>query len=306
MLPSLSTARLGQPYEKRVEAHEDLSTTFLGHLAQSSPVGRMPGLEDELRVRLDAGKAAWPGVSIDPAGYVRYLAERSGQGLPTPEQAADLYIACGCARGTSDALEAFYQRFRPVVARAIARIDSSEPFLDDVIQVLGVKLFVRADGGPPGIAKYAGRSSLRGWLATTATRTALNMRRRKDDQAHDQVRSGMSGLKAADPELLLLKARYKPEFEAAIRAALAALPPMQRSLLLLQSVEGLTLPQLATMHSVSRATVARWLASAREALFEGTRRELMGRLQLSESEYESLVALVRSQLELTLSAIAKE
>jgi RNA polymerase sigma-70 factor (ECF subfamily) len=265
----------------------------------------MPGLEEELRSRLEAGRAAWPGVAVDPVEYARHLADRSGEGLPSSERAGDLYIACGCALGASHALEAFRQRFRPVVARAIARTDPSEPFLDEVMQALAVKLFVRTGDAPPGIIQYAGRSSLPGWLSTAAKRTALNMRRRKDDRGHERAASEANELEEADPELLLLKARYKPHFEAAIRSALASLPATQRSLLLLQAVEGLTLPQLATMHRVARATIARRLASAREALFEGTRRELVGRLQLSDSEYESLVALVRSQLELTLSTIAK-
>jgi RNA polymerase sigma-70 factor (ECF subfamily) len=264
----------------------------------------MQGLQEELRARLEAGKAAWPAVAVDPVEYARHLAVRSGEGLPSPERAADLYIACGCVLGASRALEAFCQRFRPVVARAIARTDSSQPFLDEVMQALAVKLFVRTSDGPPLITQYAGRSSLPGWLSTAAKRTALNMRRRKDDRGHQQGALEVNELEEADPELLLLKARYKPEFEEAIRAALTSLPARQRSLLLLQSIEGLTLPQLATMHRVSRATIARRLASAREALFEGTRNELMGRLQLSDSEYESLVALVRSQLELTLSTIA--
>jgi RNA polymerase sigma-70 factor (ECF subfamily) len=68
-------------------------------------------------------------------------------------------------------------------------------------------------------------------------------------------------------------------------------------------VNGLTLPQLAAMENVSRATVARWLASAREALHEETRRELTGRLRVSESELNSLVALVRSQVEVSVAEL---
>jgi RNA polymerase sigma-70 factor (ECF subfamily) len=58
------------------------------------------------------------------------------------------------------------------------------------------------------------------------------------------------------------------------------------------------------MQKVSRATVARWLASARDELKERTLNELVGRLKLPEAELESVLELVRSQLELSLSRVA--
>ena len=57
------------------------------------------------------------------------------------------------------------------------------------------------------------------------------------------------------------------------------------------------------MQKVSRATVARWLAAAREALHDETRRELLGHLRVSPSELDSIAALVRSQVELSLAGL---
>ena len=105
---------------------------------------------------------------------------------------------------------------------------------------------------------------------------------------------------AAAPELALLKAQYKVEFEAAIRTALAALGDRDRTILLMHLVDGVTLPRLALLQGVSRATVARWLASARDALHDGTREALRAHVKLSDSEYASLAGLVRSQLELSV------
>jgi RNA polymerase sigma-70 factor (ECF subfamily) len=286
-----------------VPAPDDLVAEFLRCLPPSSTVEKSDALDEELRSRLEAGRAAWPGVRIAPGDFARHIAERSADGLPQAALAADLYIACACALGLPLAIDAFQRAFRADVARAIARTDSSPAFLDDVMQALSVKLFVRAGEAPPAIAEYGGRSSLRGWLITVAKRTALNLRRNKADQAHEAIASGVTALgTAAGPEMALLKARYKAEFERSIRAALASLSEKERTLLVLHLVNGMTLPQLAVMQKVSRATVARWLAVAREALFEATRKELVGRLKLSESEYESLVALVRSQLEVSLAA----
>jgi RNA polymerase sigma-70 factor, ECF subfamily len=283
-----------------------LSSAFLARAPASSLVARASALELELRARCDAALAEWPSVLVEPQAFMGYLAARSGSGLPALERATDLYIACACAEGVPSAIDAFRRRYLPVVARAIARIDPSEAFLDDVMQALAIKFFVRAGNEPPGIAQYAGRSSLRSWVSTAAARTALNLRRRKVDRGHDDFGSSRTELRATgDPELLLLKSRYKSEFETAIRVAMTAISAKERTLLLLQLRDGLTLPQLATIHKVSRATIARWLASARETLLEQTRRELTRRLQLSPSEYESLVALVRSQLDVTLTTLVR-
>jgi RNA polymerase sigma-70 factor (ECF subfamily) len=287
-----------------VPDRDELAPIFLRYVPVTSSSVRSRELEEALGARWDAARAAWPGIVVGEESFLRFLGERSGERLPPLERAGDLYIACACAQGVPAALEAFRRSYRAVVAKAIQRIDPSDAFLDDVLQALGLKLFVATGDGPPGVAQYEGRSSLRAWLATAATRTALNLRRRKDDELHESVRSGVMVLReTADPELLLLKARYKNEFEEAIRAALETIPAKQRTLLVMQIVDGLTLPQLAAMHRVSRATVARWLAAAREAVFEATRGHLMERLGLSTSEYESVVGLVRSQLDVSVATL---
>jgi RNA polymerase sigma-70 factor (ECF subfamily) len=253
---------------------------------------------------LHAGRAAWPAITVPTEAFMRYLAERSTPGLRPVERAADLYLACGALLGDGAALAAMHGTLRAEVSRALRRVDGSPALADEVAQILGMKLLVRVGDEPLGLAAYAGRASLRGWLSTSARRTALNLRRNKGDQPHDELQTGVRELgTTAGPELLLLKARYKAEFEDAIRAALATIPVKQRTLLLLHLVNGLTLPQLAAMENVSRATVARWLASAREALHEETRRELTGRLRVSESELNSLVALVRSQVEVSVAEL---
>jgi RNA polymerase sigma-70 factor (ECF subfamily) len=295
-----------QAYEGGVPGSGDLAPLFLAHL-HGSPAAAIGGeLESELRVRWATARAAWPDIAIDPGAFMQFLAERSDQGLPPAERTADLFIACACSLGLPQALHAFRRHYRNAIAQAIGRIDPSDTFLDDVVQALALKLFVRAGEAAPGIAQYRGRSTLRGWLSTAAARTALNLRRTKAEQEHEEMRSGMAAVESrANPEILLLKARCKSEFESSIRAVLAAMPAEQRTLLLLQIADGLTLPQLAARQRVSRATVARRLAAAREALFEGTRRELRQRLRLTASEYESLIALIRSQLEVDLATLVR-
>lgn len=283
-----------------------LSALFLAHCGVASPVRQIAGLEEELAARVGAGRAAWPGVEIEPQAFVRHVAERASEGLPPSTLAGDLYLACACASGVPAALEAFQRTFREDVRRAVAKTDSSPAFHDEVMQLLSMKLFLRTGDKAPAIGEYSGRASLRGWVVTVARRTALNMKRNRADQAHDEMTSGVRQLGAVvGPEIALLKARYKAEFEASIRAGMASLSEKERSLLLLHLVEGVTLPDLAAMQNVSRATVARWLVSARESLFAATREALQARLRLSPSEYESVLALVRSQLEVSVAQVLR-
>ncbi len=281
---------------------------FLAHLPAGSSFDRAAAaLEGQLRARFEAGRAAWPGVAVSADAFGRHLAQHTAAAdLPALDRAADLYIACACAESAPHAAEAFHTAFRADIARAVARVDPSPAFVDDVVQAVSERILIAPAGARARIADYAGRASLRGWLGAVAKRTALNLRRSKSDQAHDPFSSTVEALGAdGGPEIALLRTRFKREFEASIRASLASLPAAERSLLLLQ-LEGVTLPQLAGMHNISRATVARRLAAAREALYERTRRDLIERLRLSPSEFESVAALVRSQLDVGLAGVACE
>jgi RNA polymerase sigma-70 factor (ECF subfamily) len=285
-----------------------LRPVFLEHVRDPHTFESTAGaeLEAALAARLSRGRADWPGVALPGAAYVRFLAERTvGSELPPLDRAADLYIACACTEGVPLAIEEFERVFSPHIAAQFVR---SPAFADDVVQVVSERLFVGEAGGHPHIADYGGRGSLRGWLGVIAKRVALNMRKSKADQPHNALSSRTPDAlgAAAGPEIALLKAKYKAEFEAAIRASLAALPARDRALLLLHLVDGVTLPQMAAMQNVSRATVARRLASARAALHDGTRAELVGRLRLSPSEYESVAAMVRSQLELSVAGAVRD
>jgi RNA polymerase sigma-70 factor (ECF subfamily) len=115
---------------------------------------------------------------------------------------------------------------------------------------------------------------------------------RSDEAAHDAAMAG-----DAAPELAYMKALYKERFEAATRDALGARPARDRTLLRLHLGERMTLEQLGAAYDVSHATARRWLIAARDALVTEVRRVLTERLGLSPSEYESVAAMVRSQID---------
>ena len=133
-------------------------------------------------------------------------------------------------------------------------------------------------------------------LRVVAVRAALRLaNRRKEPQL--QTAPSAAG---ADPELDYLKLRYRSEFERAFRAALALLSTRDRLMLKLHSVDGLSIDKIAAAYQLHRSNVARRLARIRRLLREHTMAELQQRLGASAREVESLLALVRSQMWVSL------
>jgi RNA polymerase sigma-70 factor (ECF subfamily) len=256
-------------------------------------------MNEPLHAHLDAGRAAWPGLAVPDDVFVAYLRERFEDGAAPPlEHAADLFIACACAIGAEGAAAAFERAFRATLERAVARVERG--LQDEGTQVALVSLLVATPEGPARIASYSGRSSLRAWLATVAARGASKLRRRKGDQPHESLTGLAEVLAANEPELALARARHGPELAQSLRTALGSLEPRQAVLLRLHHAKGWSVDRLGALYRVGRSTAARWVAAARQTLVENAKRDLRDRLGLTASELESLVALLQSNLELSL------
>jgi RNA polymerase sigma-70 factor (ECF subfamily) len=248
-----------------------------------------------------AGRAEWPNIDVSYEAFAAQVARHADGEPPSPERAGDVYLACAVALRAPRAAEAFDRVLTSSVARAVARIDGSRAFVDLVAQELRARLLL---GDPPKIADYAGRAPLAHWLKTAAVRTALNARRAKGDRAHDSVASGLVGRQ--EIELDLVRDRYRAEFEEAVRVALRALPPRERAILCGNVRDGLSIDKLGEAFGVSRATAARWLASARETLAQETRRVLLERLRVTPAELDSVAAVVRSRVDVSLGRLLGE
>ena len=82
--------------------------------------------------------------------------------------------------------------------------------------------------------------------------------------------------------------------------AVAALSARDRNLLRLDFIDGLNIDQIGAIHRVHRSIVARWIAQARESILLETQRLLRERLGLDNAEFNSLLALVKSELNLSI------
>jgi RNA polymerase sigma-70 factor (ECF subfamily) len=256
-------------------------------------------IERELERRINAGRSAWPALRLPPDEFVRHLARHwAGGKLPAADRSADLWIAVACAWGVPKAAAAFERHYRAVIERAAARVDLRSA--DEVTQSVLVALLVRNKSRPPYIASYAGRAALTTWLVTIASRAAGKSSRRCADRPHDSI-AALAALAAfPEPELALARARYGPAMAKALRAAVADLADRERLLLRLHHGEGWSVDRLAEFYGVGRSTAARWVVAARDALLVETKRRLGAELRVTRSELDSLIAILRSEVDVSL------
>jgi len=282
-----------------------LDAIFREALGDAAESREIPAAAD-LDARLAAGRAAWPDIAVDEARFVRALATHADPELPPHAQMPDVYLACACAAGNPTALAAFDRLCAGDIASAASRVDPSASFRDEVAQLLRHQLFLAFGDRPPKIAEYAGRAPLRSWVRVVAKRIALMLRRSGGrEEPSDSISTDAEMAAGVSPELDYMKRLYKVHFEVSIRHAFAALSPRARTLLRLYVSDRLTLKQLGVVYEVSHATIARWLAAARDDLVTEMRKALSERVALSSGEYESVVALVRSQLDMQLHELLR-
>lgn len=283
----------------------------MGDAAASDPLGQgQPAqVSSQIRELWEHGRKSWSSVEISLEDFGCYVAARqsSGAGPLTAARAADLYLTCGCSAGNPSALSLFETAFLSKVPAFVSRLALPESTLAEVTQTLRTSLFVGSATSPAKIRDYSGQGALAGWLRVVAMRTALSLLRKRKDHSLEEL-GGDDQLMAAteNPELLYLKNRYQNEFKEAFAAALAQLSSEQRNLLRLHLIDGMSIDKLGAVFQVHRATAARWLHSARESVFAETHRFLKQRLGLSQTELDSLVRVLRSQLDLSVARLLSE
>ncbi len=221
---------------------------------------------------------------------------------------ADAALAFACAEQSDTALSEFQRLHGREFAGALSRLSLNRAEIDEVAQIVRERLFVVRPGAAPKILDYAGRGALAAWLRAVIVRAGIDLRRSRNK---DPDRPGdvdplldLAAAATADPELESLRARYQQPFREAFRDALLALPQDERNALRLNVAEGLNIAQIGQIYGVHRATVARWIASAREGIAANTRRLLAERLKLPALEVESLVRLCQSRLDVGFSVLS--
>lgn len=276
----------------------------------------IPELGARLTALLAAGQATWPQLALDPLELVRFVARQlvaqlgSGTSAGLDEagelleglRPADLYLACACASGDPAAIHAFERGYMSEVDHALARMHIDGSRLADVKQLVRQRLFVSQGGAPGKITEYGGRGDLRRWVRSVAVRTCLNDLRKgkREVLADDETLIARHAIPVDDPEVTYMKRTYAAEFRAAFSAALAGADAREQTLLRYHHVDGLNIDEIGAIYRVHRVTAFRWLEKAKERLVRVTLEDLRSRLRLSPRELDSVLRMIRSQVNLSL------
>jgi RNA polymerase sigma-70 factor, ECF subfamily len=272
-------------------------------------VAAIADLDELLAGQLAEATTAWPAVRIDPASYLQHLADKlreRGDELADrvirTMPAADLYLAAACTAGDPAAIAVFHEAILPVVRAALGKLRVPDVTIDEAEQRVLIMVLV-GDPHRPAIASYSGRGRLRSWVRSIGVRTGRRLA--GVDAAASSATGELDQLATTvhDPQLAVLRDRYRDEVNRALGAALAGLPERQRTVLRQYYLDGLTIDQLAALYRVDRATTARWVVAARTAVLATTRAELARSLAASTGDVDSILRLVGSQLELSMRTL---
>ncbi|MCY1032719.1 RNA polymerase subunit sigma-70 [Corallococcus sp. BB11-1] len=263
-----------------------------------------PGLESVLAGLMRTAREAWPEVGLEAEAFLGHVAERlpstgEADGGLASLHAEDLALAFTCVRGSARAIEALEARVLSQLEKWLPGEAPSQ--VDELRQLLRQRLLLPTGGAPPKLAFYSGRAPLAHWVRAVALRLLIDQRRAAPrEQPMGEALPALVERLGADPELAFIRERHQEDFRVAFRAALGRLDIQERNLLRLHHVHGLSMDAMAATTRAPRSTVARWIARARERLLVLTREELTARLGLTPGELDSLLRLVRSQLDVSL------
>ncbi|HEU0032048.1 MAG TPA: sigma-70 family RNA polymerase sigma factor [Kofleriaceae bacterium] len=265
-------------------------------------------LERTLCELVARARTAWPQLTVDERDFVHALAT-AVRDEPDPVTALgalaveDLYLARACIGGAREALAAFAASCDGAIAGALRQMNLPADSVDEVVHDVRSKVLVAADG-PPKIATYSGRARLASWLRTIATRMALDRIRDRKEAPTDDL-DALERIPAASdsPELAHFRAMYSAEFKAAFEEALSTLDVRERNLLRHHFVDNLTLDEIGALYGVHKTTAFRWVEAARTALSKRTRTGFQKRVRLVTDELDSVLRLVQSQIDLSLSRV---
>lgn len=268
-----------------------------------------------------AASGCWPEIHLDPVTFVGHVGKCAAtrpeslhpvveslkkETVPDSIRTTDLYLACACAKNVPGAIERFELQFRVELYAMANRFAGPGRTADDLRQVLRERLFVARPDKPARMADYLGTGSLKGWLRVTAVRALLDERRtvtRKEREALVSPEQLMESAADEDWELGYLKSHYREAFKRAFTTAVSSLTSQQRNILRFNVVEGLSVDQIGAVYRMHRSSVSRRLVGTRKTLLEATREELGRLLKVNGEEFDSIMYLIQSRLDVSLTRI---
>ncbi len=216
----------------------------------------------------------------------------------------DLAFAGACARGDGPA-----QARLEVIVRALSRECASKLRLstaerDEVTQRLMVRLLAGGETAAT-LASYQGRGPLTAWLRVCVAREALMLRRSEGRNQTVELDLSTAIEPLFDPELGLLEAEGRVAVKAAFQAAFERLRSGDKVLLAYHYVDGLSVREVGRVLGIAASNVSRRLTRIRTELLAETRRSLSTTRGLGESTIDDVVAMLDSQLDLSVPRLLR-
>ncbi len=260
-------------------------------------------LESTLLAAYKLGADAHPDVVIAAVEFAAFLGARVSSTRELSSLAIeDLYLASACSAGDPAALAAFQRRYEPEIALALSKVPDAITMADEICQLVMTQVLLPDHEGRRGIATYRGRGGLFSWLRVVTVRRALrelSKLQREQPLGDEQILASLE----PTPELGYMKEVYRDAFRQAFASALIELDYDARVLLRHHYVHALSIDKLSALHKIHRATAARRLAKAREALLGSTRRRLLSELRVTSEELDSIMRLIASNIEGSIGAL---
>jgi RNA polymerase sigma-70 factor, ECF subfamily len=253
----------------------------------------------------EAGRTAYPSIDLARDAFIRFAEERSATWQGDPERAADLYLACACVQGVPAAISEFLTKFGERIPLYLGRLARHSDTVAEVRQILVTRCLVGDSERQPALIKYSGTGSLEGWLRATAVREALAINRESERNSGNVEAVLEAQMPWADREISLFKQIYREPVNRAFAAACNEIGAEDRALLRLHYVDGVTTQKLADMYNISRATIIRRLADARQSLVDHVKASLRQTTGIEDRDFESVLLLLKSQIDLRLSVVLR-
>ena len=167
--------------------------------------------------------------------------------------------------GSAEAFEALIRHFHAPLFRLLCQMLGNSADAADTTQEVFLKAF-------RGIRGFRRGSSLKTWLYRIAIREALNQRRwwrrHQSKESSYEVDGTASEAMGATREPSPFDACVAREAQQTVRRALARLPQVFRSAVVLRDIEGLSYEEIAEVLEVSIGTVKSRILRGRRALKE--------------------------------------
>jgi RNA polymerase sigma-70 factor (ECF subfamily) len=212
-------------------------------------------------------------------------------------------LAEAVSRGEPTALRTFESRYLVPVRGTLRAMTIGDADIADIEQTVRERLLVAEPGGKARLGDYAGQGRLGGLVRVAAVREALKLLRRRNRAPSDDDWLEDLSSPDDDPALAQLKARHRAAFKEAFEDAVRQLTPREHTLLRLHLVRHESIDHIGAIYAVHRATAARWIEAAKRQLRVLTNRVLAQRFDLRGPEFERVIELIESRIELSIERL---